>query len=146
MPGNLRDSSDRLITRWVRGEPGELAPENRALLEELEDRVRDGEQERVIDIVGHWHPIDLAELLLYLPIKLARRLYSWLPSSAAVDVLVEVSTDLRVMLLEDADVGQIVEIAAGLEEDDAVELLDDLPDTIAADVLERLPDRLLGPG
>jgi Mg/Co/Ni transporter MgtE len=138
MPANLTDSSDRLITRWVRGEPGELAPENRGLLEELEDLIRDNEQQRVVGVVGHWHPIDLAELLLYLPIKLARRLFSWLPSGAAVNVLVEVSTDLRALLLEDIEVGQIAEIAAGLEEDDAVELLDDLPEPIAADVLERL--------
>jgi magnesium transporter len=140
MPANLTDSSDRLITRWVRGEPGELAPENRGLLEELEDLIRDNGQQRVVGVVGHWHPIDLAELLLYLPIKLARRLFSWLPSGAAVNVLVEVSTDLRALLLEDIEVGQIAEIAAGLEEDDAVELLDDLPEPIAADVLERLPD------
>ena len=33
MPGSLRDSSDRLISRWVRGEPGELAPELDPVLE-----------------------------------------------------------------------------------------------------------------
>ena len=140
MPSNLRDSSDRLITRWVRGEPGELAPENRDLLANLERRIRDDERVSVIGTVGHWHPIDLAELLLYLPIKLARRLFGWLPSRAAVNVLVEVSTDLRSLLMEDIEVGRIVEITAGLEEDDAVELLDDLPDPLAKDVLERLPD------
>jgi magnesium transporter len=140
MPANLKDSSDRLITRWVRGEPGELAPENRELLASLESRIRDDERVSVVGTVGHWHPIDLAELLLNLPIKLARRLFGWLPSSAAVKVLVEVSTDLRSLLMEDIELGRIVEITAGLAEDDAVELLDDLPELVARNVLERLPD------
>ena len=48
MPAHLRDSSDRIITRWVRGEPGELAPENRELLEEIEDQIRDEDKAREI--------------------------------------------------------------------------------------------------
>ena len=140
MPGSLKDSSDRFITRWVRGEPGELAPENRELLAMLERLIRDDERANVLGTVGHWDALDIRDLLIYLPIKLARRLFSWLPAGAAVDVLVEVSPDLRAQLMQDIEVAQIAEIAGGLEEDDAVELLDDLPQPVVEQVLDRLPD------
>jgi magnesium transporter len=140
MPGNLRDSSDRLITRWVRGEPGELAPENRELLAMLERLIRDEEQANVLGVVGHWDPLDIRDLLIYLPIKLARRLFGWLPAGSAVDVLVAVSPDLRAQLMQDIEVARIAEITGGLEEDDAVELLDDLPQSIVDELLDRLPD------
>ena len=140
MPGSLKDSSDRFITRWVRGEPGELAPENRELLAMLERLIRDDERANVLGTVGHWDALDIRDLLIYLPIKLARRLFSWLPAGSAVDVLVEVSPDLRAQLMQDIEVAQIAEIAGGLEEDDAVELLDDLPQAVVEQVLDRLPD------
>ena len=140
MPGNLKDSSDRLISRWVRGEPGELAPENRELLATLDRLIREEERQQVLDLVGLWDPLDIRDLLIFLPIKLARRLFNWLPSGIAVAVLVAVSPDLRAQLMQDIEVVRIAEIAEALAEDDAVELLDDLPQAIAEEVLDRLPD------
>jgi len=140
MPDSPESSNDPLITRWVRGEPGELAPENRELLAMLERLIRDEEQAKVLGVVGDWGALDIRDLLIYLPIKLARRLFSWLPVSTAVDVLVEVSIDLRSQLMQDIEIGHAAEIAAGLEADDAVELLDDLPQPLAEELLERLPD------
>ena len=140
MPGNLKDSSDRLISRWVRGEPGELAPENRELLATLDRLIREEERQQVLDLVGLWDPLDIRDLLIFLPIKLARRLFNWLPSGIAVAVLVAVSPDLRAQLMQDIEVARIAEIAEGLAEDDAVELLDDLPQPVAEEVLDRLPD------
>ena len=80
MPGNLKDSSDRLVSQWVRGEPGELAPENRELLANLDRLIRDDKRQQVLDIVGYWDPLDIRDLLIFLPIKIARRLFHWLPS------------------------------------------------------------------
>lgn len=140
MSGNLKDSSDRLVSRWVRGEPGELAPENRELLATLDRLIRDDLRQQVLDVVSHWDPLDIRDLLIFLPIKLARKLFNWLPSGAAVDVLVAVSPDLRAQLMQDIAVTRIAEIAEGLAEDDAVELLDDLPQSVVEEVLDRLPD------
>ncbi len=141
MPGNLRNSSDSSVTRWVRGEPGEMAPENRELLASLERMIREDNEAQAVRSIAHWDPLDISGLLLYLPIKLARRLFAALGASASVKVLVEVSPDLRAQLLQNIDVARIAQIAEGLEEDDAVELLDDLPESIAGEVLERLSDR-----
>ena len=140
MSGNLKDSGDRLISQWVRGEPGELAPENRDLLALLDRLIRDEQRQQVLDSVTHWDPLDIRDLLIFLPIKLARRLFGWLPSTVAVEVLVAVSTDLRAQLMQDIEIVRIAEIAEGLAEDDAVELLDDLPQPVVEEVLGRLPD------
>lgn len=123
---------------WIRGEPGELASENRGILELIEQQIRDDQRESALESVAGWHPTDLMELLLNLPLKFARRLYDWMPSEVASEVLVEVNEDLRAALVQDADIGRITEITERLDDDDAVELLDDLPDDIAEPVLERL--------
>ncbi len=131
-----RDSGDQPV--WVRGEPGELAPENRDLLALIERQVREEERDAALASVEGWEPTDLMELLINLPLKLARRLFGWLPSEPATDVLVEVNEDLRAALLQDEKIARIAEITEQLEDDDAVELLDDLPDDISEPVLERL--------
>ncbi len=127
-------------TQWVRGEPGELAPENRDLLEHIEDLLRDSSSDAVVELVSAWDPTDVQELLLHLPIKYARRLHHGLPPGLAADVLEELSPDLRSNLVEHADIERIVEITEELEEDDVVELLDDLPEPVVEQLLQRLPD------
>ena len=140
MPGSLENSDKQLSMQWVRGEPGELAPANRELLDQIEDLIRDLRKDEVLGIVSRWEPGDVRDLMIYLPIKFARRLYDWLPTEVASAVLTEVSPDLRFNLVEHADIERIVEIVEGLHEDDAVELLDDLPAPIAEQLLQRLSD------
>jgi magnesium transporter len=140
MSSNEHNRSEQSTPRWVRSEPGELAPENRELLASIEEFARNDAREQVMALIDDWQPTDVMELMLYLPIKLARRVHAWLPSDLAADVLEEVSPDLRSKLLEDAEIDRIAEIAGELDEDDAVELLDDLPDPVVAALLARLPD------
>ncbi|MDJ0710493.1 MAG: magnesium transporter [Woeseiaceae bacterium] len=140
MSNRLVNESDRLKTRWVRGEPGELAPENRDLLDDIEDRVRDDSREEMLQIIAGWQPTDVMELMINLPIRLARRVYDWLEPEFAADVLEEMSPDLRSNLVEHTDIQRIAEITEELDEDDAVELLDDLPDPLMEQILDRLPD------
>ncbi len=140
MSGDPRENEDRPGSQWVRGEPGELTPESRELLAGIEDLVRDEARDRVLETIGDWQPGDVMELMIHLPIKLARRVHGWLPPEIAAAVLSEVSQDLRANLVQDADIERIAEITEGLDEDDAVELLDDLPEPVAERVLERLTD------
>ncbi|MDJ0793382.1 MAG: magnesium transporter [Woeseiaceae bacterium] len=139
MINRLVNESDRLNTLWVRGEPGELAPENRDLLDEIEDLVRDDAREEMLQVIDGWQPTDVMELMIHLPIRLARVVYDWLEPELAADVLEEMSPDLRSNLVEKTDIERIAEITEELHEDDAVELLDDLPDPLMEQVLERLP-------
>ncbi len=140
MTNRLVNESERLNTRWVRGEPGELAPENRDLLDEIEDLVRDDASEEMLQVIDGWQPTDVMELMIHLPIRLAREVYGWLQPEFAADVLEEMSPDLRSNLVDKSDIDRIAEITEELHEDDVVELLDDLPDPLMEQVLERLPD------
>jgi magnesium transporter len=140
MPGSLDNGQQQLSAQWIRGEPGDAASVNRELLARVEDLTRTSERDAVLELVSGWEPADVGSLMIYLPIKYARRLYDWLPTELATAVLAEVSIDLRSNLVEHADIERIAEIAQGLHEDDAVELLDDLPQPIVEQLLERLPD------
>jgi magnesium transporter len=140
MSGNEQDKSRQSALSWIRGEPGELAPENRELLEQIEDLIRAGAQGEVLSIIRDWQPADVQELMIHLPIKLARSIHYALPPELAADVLEELSPDLRANLLDSADLDRIVEITEELDEDDVVELLDDLPDPVVAELLERIED------
>lgn len=138
MPGSLDNGNTQLSRHWIRGEAGEAASANRELLALIEDFTRNSAKDEVLGVVSAWEPADVGDLMIYLPIKYARRLYGWLPTELASAVLAEVSIDLRSNLVEHEDIDRIAEITEGLEEDDAVELLDDLPSPIAEQVLRRL--------
>ena len=140
MPGSQDNGGKQLSTQWVRGEPGDLAPANRELLDRIEDLIRNNDEGEVLAIVSAWEPADVGDLIIYLPIKLARRLYDCLPTELATAVLAELSIDLRSNLVEHADIDRIAKITEGLDEDDAVELLDDLPQPLVERLLDRLPD------
>ena len=140
MQGGREEGGDKLNTDWVRSEPGEFAPENRDLLNHIEDLIRDDACDDVLGIIAGWEPADVRDLMIYLPIKYARRLYARLPTELALAVLARVSPDLRSNLVDHGDIARLAEIAVGLHEDDAVELLDDLPSPVVGQVLEQLPD------
>lgn len=140
MPGSLDDGDKPLSTQWIRGEPGDAASANRELLTQIEDFTRNNGREQVLSVVSGWDPADVGNLMIYLPIKHAQRVYDWLPIDVASLVLAEVSPDLRSNLVVHADIDRIAEITEGLDEDDAVELLYDLPNHVVEKLLQRLPD------
>ncbi len=126
--------------RWIPGEHGELAPENRELLHRLEALTDEDQSGDVLTIIAGWDDMDISELMIHVPLRKARKLYNWLPPEHAADILEAMNPDLRAVLMQDADVARITEIVEELDDDDAVELLNDLPDGIETAVLERLVD------
>ncbi len=124
---------------WVRGEPGEILDANRPLLKKLQRMIKKDRQADVLQAIEDWPPADVMELLIQLPLKRARRLYGWLPPGPATKVLVQVSPALRAVLMEQSGVARIAAIAERLEDDDAVELLTDLPDEMVEPLLQQLP-------
>ena len=124
---------------WKRGGAGEMNAANRPLLRRLNALIRKNRREEVLAQIEGWPPADVMELLIRLPLKRARRLYGWLPPGPAMKVLVAVSPALRSVLMEDSGIARIAEIAQGLEDDAAVELLADLPEEMHEPLLSRLP-------
>lgn len=126
------------IRRWKLGEPGELHPENRELLAEIDELISNDRQEEVLRLLQGWPAADIMELLILLPLRKARKLYDWLPPGPAVKVLVAINPDLRAVLMQESGIARVAAIAEELDEDHAVELLADFPDDFVARVLDRL--------
>lgn len=125
---------------WHRGEQGELSAESRSLLHQIDQLVAEGNQDAAIDIVGGWPPAHIADLLIELPLRKARRLYDWLPTEPAVQVLVGMSPELRAVLMQESGIARITEIVDELDEDDAHELLSEFTDEIKLAVLDRVEE------
>lgn len=125
--------------RWTLGEPGELHPDNRELLQEIDHLISEDLRDDVMSAVRGWPPADIMELLILLPLRKARKFYDWLPPGPAVKVLVAISPDLRAVLMQESGIARMAAIAEELDEDDAVELLADFPDEMVEAVLERVP-------
>lgn len=127
------------MIRWHQGEPGEPAVENKPLLKRIEGLIKNKERAEVLNIIGNWPPADIMELLIQLPLKRARKLYSWLPTVPAVNVLMEVNPKLRAVLMQESGINRVAEIAEGLSDDDAVDLFAKFPDEMAESLLLRHP-------
>ena len=138
---NSQMSMELAVTmRWQCGAHGELAPENREFLQFIESLISEGKHQDVLAIIDRWEEPDIAELMIHVSLRKARKLYDWLPPERAADILEALNPDLRAVLMQDSDVARITEIVEELDDDDAVELLNDLPDSIEDAVLERLAD------
>jgi len=84
---------------WHRGKPGELLDENRSLVKRVRSMVKAGEREQLIDQLSGWHPADVVELLVHLPLKQAHKLYDWLPIGPAARIIAAINPRLRQVLL-----------------------------------------------
>ena len=139
-----RNSQDRSDVsggqRWVRGDHGKLAAENRDLLQHVESLISDDQDGEVLRIIGTWDESDVTELLIYLSLKKARKLYDWLPPDDAAEILEAMNPDLRAVLMEASEAARIAAIVEELDDDDAVELLNDLPDDVEDAVLNELEE------
>ena len=61
-----------------------------------------------------------------------------MPAGPATKVLVEISPAMRAVLMEESGIARIAAIAEGLDDDDTVYLLSDLPDQMVEPLLQRL--------
>ncbi len=125
---------------WQRGEQGELSPESRSLVTQIDHLIAEDERDAVLDLIGDWPPADTADLLIELPLRKARKLYDWLPTEPAVHVLAAMNPDLRAVLMQESGIVRIAEIVDKLDEDDAHELLSEFSDEVKLAVLDRVAD------
>ncbi len=129
---------DRNRQRWKLGPPGELLERNRPLLRQVDRLIADREVDEVLAYVEDWHPAELIDLLINLPLNRARLLYEWLPLHRALKLFAEISPEMRRLLLEESGVNRIAQILDGMDTDEQVDMLMDLPDELVEKVLPKL--------
>lgn len=121
---------------------------DRDWLADVDQALRSEDHVATLGLIQGHTPADISNLLINLPLRRARALYSLLPVDAAGAVLTGISEELRAALMQDASIERIAEVADVLEQDDAVDLLLDLPEDSLEPVLaamessEELRDRL----
>lgn len=107
-------------------------------LEILRQQLDSGRMRSARTMVNNLHPAELARLLESLPLKKRGMLWEILNPEIAGDVLVEVSDEVRDGLIDGMRTEELVAAAEGMEVDDLVDLLIDLPDTVTQEVLQSL--------
>lgn len=130
-----------LQTAPGRDDAGPDIPEgpDRELLAGIEDCIRKDRHKNALRLLSALDAREIGQVLINLPLRRARVLYGWIPEDTAADVLVEISPELRAGLIQDASIERVAAIADQLEQDDAVELLGDLPEETSEAVLAAMP-------
>jgi magnesium transporter len=124
--------------RWTRARPGERLDANRPVVKAIAQMIKQGQMDLLRVELRRWHPRDIVELLVQLPLKRARKLFLSLPPGPAAKVIAELHDDFRAALLEDATIERLVEILDSLDPEDAVDAIDDLPEEARERLLPRL--------
>lgn len=132
------DEPEALV--WHREPAQEPLDANDATLARIRQMIKAGERIALVDLMKRWDPIDVMQLLVRLRLKQARKLFKWLPSNPSIKVIAELRPEFRSILMEESTLEQFRDILAGLDPDDAAEMLNDFPDEVAETLAERLPD------
>lgn len=125
---------------WTREPANEPLERNDAALRAIRELIRTGRRTETVDLLKRWDPIEVMQLLTRLRLKQARRLFQWLPANPSIKVIAELRPEFRSILMEEATLEQFRDILAGLDPEDATEILNDFPDDVADELAARLPD------
>ncbi len=118
----------------------DLDAHNAAVVAEFARLIKAGEKDKVKRAIKRWPPQHLLALIVYLPIKRARKLLGWLDKLQS-RVVAELNPAFRSALLEDCTVQRLVEVLDGMEPEEAADQLEDLPEEVQLEVLPRLEQR-----
>lgn len=137
---NLNNAPDLDAIIWTREPAQEPLEVNDAPLNRVRDMIKDGKRTEVVDLLKRWDPVDVMQLLIRLRLKHARKLFHWLPANPSIKVVAELRPEFRSILMEDSTLDQFRDILAGLDPEDAIEILNEFPDDVADELIARLPD------
>jgi len=107
-------------------------------LELLHQQLDSGRMRSARLIINSLHPSELARLLESLPLKKRAMLWEIVDPEIEGDVLVEVAEEVRDGLIEGMPTEELIAAAEGMEVDDLVDLLVDLPESLTQEVLQSL--------
>ena len=118
-----------------------IAPPNKSddnRLETLRDLLDGGTLQLASRMLNALRPAETAHLLESLPLTQRKVVWELLEESAAGEVLLEVTEEVRDSLLQDMDLADIVAATEGLEIDDLADLVSELPRHITWEVIDSL--------
>ncbi|WP_420337248.1 magnesium transporter [Roseibium sp.] len=125
---------------WTREPAQEHLDENDAALSAVRDMIKAGKRQDLLDLLKLWDPTDVMQMLTRLRLKHARKLFKWLPANPSIKVVAELSPEFRSILMEESTLDQFRDILAGLDPEDAIEILNEFPEDAADELITRLPD------
>jgi magnesium transporter len=134
----MSETNDTPLLRWTRGRPGQTLDVNRPIVKTIGQLIKAGERDALRHLLRTWHPRDIVELLVQLPLKRARKLFSELPAGPAAKVIAELNDDFRAALLEDATIGRLAEILDSWDVEDAAQALTELPEEVQERLIPQL--------
>ncbi|WP_434051566.1 MAG: magnesium transporter [Roseibium sp.] len=125
---------------WTRETSQEPLEANDNALKAVRDMIKAGKRNQIVELLKRWDPIDVMQLLTRLRLKQARKLFQWLPANPSIKVVAELRPEFRSILMEESTLEQFRDILAGLDPEDAIEILNEFPDDVADELIARLPD------
>ena len=137
---NLSSVSELEPVTWTREPAQEPLEANDKALKAIRELIKDGKRTQLVDVLKRWDPIDVMQLLTRLRLKHARKLFQWLPANPSIKVVAELRPEFRSILMEESTLDQFRDILAGLDPEDAIEILNEFPDDVADELIARLPD------
>ncbi|MBG6166797.1 magnesium transporter [Labrenzia sp. EL_195] len=125
---------------WTRETSQEPLETNDDTLKAVREMIKEGKRTQIVELLKKWDPIDVMQLLTRLRLKHARKLFQWLPANPSIKVVAELRPEFRSILMEATTLDQFRDILAGLDPEDATEILNEFPDDVADELIARLPD------
>lgn len=115
---------------WKRGLAGEFVRDNLPTIDSAKHLIRANNRSALTAQLAIWNPEDIMDLMVYLPVRHARRLFDWLPSGPSHKALAELRPEFRAFLMRDATVDRLAQILDGIAVEDAADTFAALPDAV----------------
>ncbi len=112
----------------------------KSFVQELEERIENGQITEVVAQLQDEHAADIAELLEQLEVHHAAEIMNYLDDELGAETLMEVDEDLRAELLKDYSNEEIESVVDNLDSDDAADILGELPEATKREVLNNMED------
>ena len=102
------------------------------------DALERGDADGLRALLGDLHPSETAQILESLPSDQRDSLWEQIDESAHAEVLAEAEDVVRAGRMEKLEPHELAALAQDVELDDAVDMLQDLPDAVVSDVLDAM--------
>ena len=107
----------------------------------LATALESGALTNVHKMLNSLHPAEIARLLESLPTHERRMAWELIEADLEGDVLSYASDEVRALLMREMDAQELVAATEGLETDDLVDILQDLPDAVIHTVLQSMDEQ-----